>query len=854
MAENTQGIMALPENDDMRRPTISLDDSYDAITTALTAARPDAAEAIDNTIAEAGMDLSELTDEQIDALIQAIQYLYDNPEEYKKTVEELIAKDYIDEGDLPAEYDPAFLSSFGMMLLQERRSRGTSTMTPPPQEFARGGIAEAARILASKGRNGDTMLAHITPEEARLLRSRGGSGTINPETGLPEFFIGKIVSAIGGAFKSVVGAVKSAFKRVGSVVKKVLSSDVGRIAATIALSIYLGPSGAGLMNSGFAAATASGAVTLASGGDVKDALKSAAFAYFTTPSSAPVTNAAGQVTTPGFTNPISEWVGSTTAKYAGNPFVDGAVKAFTSMPESVQKGITSVGLGTLAGVATGQDLQDAVKTGLTSGAVTTGIEAVNAARTGMASGQQALKTAAEAVDEAAAMNSSSPMYGGSYTYEKANLTDILDDASRMQTTAAEKAAKDLSLASADDILAKGMTSAPADSSTLAADAAARREALLYQSNLKAPPGVLAVNTPAAPTIYNVDGTGYSNVAYTDPLAAYRGSTAVTPAAAAAAPASAPSITGGIKDIVSGDFSKGFQQLKGGITDLYDEYLSPSEREQRGLESAAQKAASQTAAAEQAAIAAGKPLTEAQSSAFYNKALDAASPGVISKYGPITAAGIAGLGLMGGFKQDQPPPSPLRQELSGTPGEDLIAGAPSEYVVQNLPGVTYSPEGQIISVNAAQPTATLADVQQATGAYGMPTEMMPPQAMPSAYMQDPYGYLYAQRELIQPTQLADGGLATLGMTPTVYDSPVMNPMMQGGIATLRHGGTPHYPRRTGQISGPGTETSDDIPAMLSDGEFVMTARAVRGMGGGNRREGAKRMYALMNQLEKNAARG
>jgi len=122
------------------------------------------------------------------------------------------------------------------------------------------------------------------------------------------------------------------------------------------------------------------------------------------------------------------------------------------------------------------------------------------------------------------------------------------------------------------------------------------------------------------------------------------------------------------------------------------------------------------------------------------------------------------------------------------------------------------------------------------------------------MQDPYGYLYAQRQLIQPTQLADGGLATLGMTPTVYDSPVMNPMMQGGITTLRHGGTPHYPRRTGQISGPGTETSDDIPAMLSDGEFVMTARAVRGMGGGNRREGAKRMYALMHQLEKNAARG
>ena len=42
--------------------------------------------------------------------------------------------------------------------------------------------------LASKGRNGDTMLAHINPQEAALLKSMGGAGTINPQTGLPEFY------------------------------------------------------------------------------------------------------------------------------------------------------------------------------------------------------------------------------------------------------------------------------------------------------------------------------------------------------------------------------------------------------------------------------------------------------------------------------------------------------------------------------------------------------------------------------------------------------------------------------------------------------------------------------------------
>jgi hypothetical protein len=56
---------------------------------------------------------------------------------------------------------------------------------------------------------------------------------------------------------------------------------------------------------------------------------------------------------------------------------------------------------------------------------------------------------------------------------------------------------------------------------------------------------------------------------------------------------------------------------------------------------------------------------------------------------------------------------------------------------------------------------------------------------------------------------------------------------------------------GHLEGPGTGTSDSIPAKLSDGEFVMTAKAVRGAGGGDRSAGAKKMYALMHQFEKRA---
>ena len=53
---------------------------------------------------------------------------------------------------------------------------------------------------------------------------------------------------------------------------------------------------------------------------------------------------------------------------------------------------------------------------------------------------------------------------------------------------------------------------------------------------------------------------------------------------------------------------------------------------------------------------------------------------------------------------------------------------------------------------------------------------------------------------------------------------------------------------GEIIGPGTGTSDSIPARLSDGEYVMTASAVRGAGNGNRDLGAARMYDLMSRFE------
>ena len=61
-------------------------------------------------------------------------------------------------------------------------------------------------------------------------------------------------------------------------------------------------------------------------------------------------------------------------------------------------------------------------------------------------------------------------------------------------------------------------------------------------------------------------------------------------------------------------------------------------------------------------------------------------------------------------------------------------------------------------------------------------------------------------------------------------------------------TQYFPPKFGEISGPGGPKDDKIPAMLSDGEFVMTAKAVDNAGG------PKAMYKLMNKLDPESSKG
>ena len=169
-------------------------------------------------------------------------------------------------------------------------------------------------------------------------------------------------------------------------------------------------------------------------------------------------------------------------------------------------------------------------------------------------------------------------------------------------------------------------------------------------------------------------------------------------------------------------------------------------------------------------------------------------GALRSYAPLVAAGTAVLGATGGFKA---PELETEMPFGGVTGQDLLEQNPELYRTGPL---SYAPrETTQVASTPVVPYTRLArspETQAAIAAY-------------------------------QPRRVS---------------APVAG-AAQGGIMDSRN-----FPRRNGAINGPGTGTSDDIPAMLSDGEFVFTAKAVRGAGGGDRDKGIRKMYQVMRQFE------
>jgi len=315
--------------------SVSSFDAYDAAKIALGRVNSDELAATKQGLLEAGSEIGLNQEDDLDSMIEIFEYISSNPDAYQAAIKELASKDYIDAEDFPEQFDPQFLGTV-LAMLHELQASGLpsaeqTTQTKSPvneiQNLNRGNVSEIASQLASYGRHGDTMLAHITPEEAEILKSRGGSGTINPITGLPEFFLKKLAKKI-----------KQGVKKVASAAKKVLNTPVGRIVGTVALATVLGPAGVGL-STGLAGAAAGAGASLAAGGSAKEALVSGAMGYI-----------GGGGTVMG-ANPVTA-VGS---------YLPGATGS--ALNTGLATGAIATGVGKLAGMSTA----DALKMGITSG-------------------------------------------------------------------------------------------------------------------------------------------------------------------------------------------------------------------------------------------------------------------------------------------------------------------------------------------------------------------------------------------------------------------------------------------------------------------------------------------------------
>lgn len=184
----------------------------------------------------------DVTPEVIDKIIEMFEFVAENPDEYKGVMAEAIQTGAMDEGDMPPDFDPAFiaitlLAFYGLRERMGARGVAPTQMGMQQPQMAQGGLHSMAKKLQAEGRGNDTVLAHITPMEADVLRRRGGSGSINPTTGLREY---GFFSFIGKAVKSVVKAVLPIAKAVLPMVANAFIPGSG-----ILVGAALGASGGG---------------------------------------------------------------------------------------------------------------------------------------------------------------------------------------------------------------------------------------------------------------------------------------------------------------------------------------------------------------------------------------------------------------------------------------------------------------------------------------------------------------------------------------------------------------------------------------------------------------------------------
>jgi hypothetical protein len=222
------------------------------------------------------------------------------------------------------------------------------------------------------------------------------------------------------------------------------------------------------------------------------------------------------------------------------------------------------------------------------------------------------------------------------------------------------------------------------------------------------------------------------------------------------------------------------------------------------------------------------------------ALSGLTGGALSKFGGLQAGqGLGGLFGRTAATSTAVPSSVLNAASGGN--KLLLKDAIMKGAVQK-PGVL----GSIMNFAKANPIKTAGALAGLTGLLASKEE-----EDKSTTFEDIYGKVPGF------ANIGDAPMGGVELIPFSQYGPNLTQRAMGGEINglktlgLRQGG---FPRKNGKIAGPGTETSDDIPAMLSDGEFVINSRTVRGLGkamGGKgkqdtRDRGSKFLYSLQDK--------
>ena len=249
---------------------------------------------------------------------------------------------------------------------------------------------------------------------------------------------------------------------------------------------------------------------------------------------------------------------------------------------------------------------------------------------------------------------------------------------------------------------------------------------------------------------------------------------------------------------------------------------------------------------------GEPVTAAELQKMGFSFDDAGNPiaptqGSVSDYDPVTGKGQSRIGQVedflkgfGGGQKGQSGIGQIEDMLRGRQSDDVRSGGGlnlGNLGIAGLAGLVGKLAYEEAKRNKGIPLTPLTTMDQ-LGRYNIAAEIarQKGEEMPSRveFGLNPEGLpvLQGGGVGITPRNVATGGMI-YGQADGDHNGIMQ--FAEGGVVQMQNGGEPpidpaNFPPMDGDINGPGTETSDDIPAMLSDGEFVMTAKAVRGAGG------------------------